>query len=64
MYLTKPLPPIDDDNYDLIFLKKDEDLGLVTLNIEPTLIHHTNDNRSVKEIWDTFKNLIGTVSTT
>jgi hypothetical protein len=44
--------------------EKDEALGLITLNIKPNLIHHTKDNKSVKEIWDTFKNLFGTVNTT
>jgi hypothetical protein len=33
---------------------KDEALGLITLYVEPYLIHHTKDKKSVKEIGDTF----------
>jgi hypothetical protein len=48
MYLARLLPVEDDDNYDLICLKKDEALGLITLYVKPDLIHHTKDNKSVK----------------
>lgn len=64
MYLTKPLPTVDDDNYDLICSKKDEALGLIALYIKPNLSHHTEDNKGVKEICDTFKSLFRTVNTT
>jgi hypothetical protein len=61
--LTKPLPLVD-DNYDLVCLKKDEALGLIALYVEPDLIYHMKDNKSAKEIWDTFKKLFGIVNTT
>jgi hypothetical protein len=64
MYLTKPLSVEDDDSYDLVRLKKDKALGLITLYVKPGLIHRNKDNKSAKEIWDTFKTLFGTMNTT
>jgi hypothetical protein len=45
-------------------VKKDESLKIITIKIYPNLIDHTKDNKSVKEIWDTFKNPFGTMDTT
>jgi hypothetical protein len=55
LYLEKPVPPNIDANYDLKSLKEVEDLQLITLYVEIYLIHHTKENKSAKEIWDTFK---------
>jgi hypothetical protein len=62
--LGRLLPVEDDDSYDLVCLKKDKALRLITLYVEPDLIHHTKDNKGAKEIWDTFKTLFGTMNTT
>ena len=64
MYLTNPLSVEDDDSYDLVCLKEEEALGLITLYVKPSLIHHNKDDKSEKEIWDTFKTLFGAVNTT
>jgi len=63
MYLARLLPVEDDDSYDLVCLKEEEALGLITLYIEPALIHDTKDNKGAKEVWDTFKILFGMVNT-
>jgi hypothetical protein len=44
-------------------LKKDEALGLITLYMEPHLVHHTN-NKSAKQVCDAFHILFGVVNTT
>jgi hypothetical protein len=43
MYLLRLFPIEDDDSYELVCLMKDESLGMITLYVEPTLIHHTKD---------------------
>jgi hypothetical protein len=50
MYLEKPLLAEDDDGYDLVCLKKDEALGLITFYVERGLVHHTKGNKSAKQI--------------
>jgi hypothetical protein len=45
MYLARLLPAKDDDSYDLVCLKKDKALGLITLYVKHDLIHHTKDNK-------------------
>jgi hypothetical protein len=62
MYLGKPLPVAIDGSYDLVCLKKDEALVLITLYMEPNLVHHTN-NKSAKQVWDSFHTLFGAVNT-
>jgi len=64
MYLARSFPTEDDDNEDLAYLKKDEALGLITLYVNLILIHHTNDKKGAKEIWDTSKTLFGMMNTT
>jgi hypothetical protein len=52
MYLERLPPTKDDDSYDLVCLKKDEALGLITFMsslILFILIHRTKDNKSVME---------------
>jgi hypothetical protein len=44
-------------------LKKDEGLGLISLYVELDLVHHTEINKSAKQIWDTFHNLLDVVNT-
>lgn len=39
----------DDDNYDVVCLKKDKTLELITLYVKFDLIHNTKDNKGVKE---------------
>jgi len=56
--------PTKDDSSDLLCLKKDKALGLITLCVEPDLVHQTKGNKSAKQIWDAFHNLFGTVNTT
>lgn len=63
MYLEKPFPAEDDDYYDLVCFQEDEALGLITLYVEPHIIHQTKDNKSAKQIWNAFHNLFGTVNT-
>jgi hypothetical protein len=50
MYFARPFPTEDDDNYDLVCLKIDKAVGLITLHVEPDLIHHTKDNKGPKKI--------------
>jgi hypothetical protein len=64
MYLEKPLPALDNDHYDLVCMKKDEALGLITLYVEPDFVHNTENNRSAKQIWHTFHNLFSAMNTT
>jgi hypothetical protein len=49
MYLEKPLPATTKNNYDLICVKNDEALGLITLYMEADLVHHTG-NKSAKQV--------------
>ena len=65
MYLVKLLLPIgSDESYHLVFLKKEEGLGLITLYVEFVIIHHTKDKESAKQMWDTLKILFGMMNTT
>jgi len=64
MYLVKSLLDEDDANYDFECMNLDKGCGLITLYVELVLIHHTKDNKSAKEIWDTFKTLFVIVNTT
>jgi nucleoside-specific outer membrane channel protein Tsx len=41
--------------------EEDEALGLITLYMEPDLVHHTN-NKSAKQVWDAFHTLFGTIT--
>lgn len=50
MYLEKPYLAEDDDCYDLVCLKKGKSLGLITINVERGLVHHTKGNKSAKQI--------------
>jgi hypothetical protein len=50
MYLEKLLPIEDDENYDLVSLKKDESLGSITLYVDPYLVYHTKGNMSARQI--------------
>jgi hypothetical protein len=43
---------------------KDNALWVITIYVKYDLIHHTKDNKSAKELWDTFKTLFGMVNTT
>jgi hypothetical protein len=55
-------PTLDDDNYDLVYLKKHEDCGLISHYVEPNFGHHTKNNLSAKQSWDTFHNLFGAMT--
>jgi len=59
----KPLSTPNEYHYDLVCLKKDEPLGLITLYVELDLVHHTNNNISANQIWGTFQTLFGVVNT-
>ena len=55
MYLVMLLCAEVDGNDSMVCLNMDEALGQIILYVEPNLIHHTEDNKGMKEIWDTFK---------
>ena len=52
------------DNCELICLKKDEDLGLITLFVEVYLVHHIIGNKSAMLIWDNFHTIFGAMNIT
>jgi hypothetical protein len=43
--------------YDLVCLKKDESLGLITLYVEPDLAHQTNI-KTTRQVWDSLHTLL------
>jgi hypothetical protein len=62
--IWRNLPAPDDDSYDLVCLKKDEAIGLITLYVKLDLVHHIMNNKTAKQILDTSHNLFDAVNTT